>query len=113
VSRFSIKSIIAQAEIGEDLTLVDVSRSYNNRGDATETITEFTINGYVDEMSGDEDIVTEGVLKRGDIIVFIDEDEDNVAYLKNGNRFVRNSINYEIKNPIHNPGHWEIMCRKI
>ena len=113
MSRFSIKSIIEQDEIGEDLTLVDVSRTYNDRGDAIENTTDLTITGYVDELSGDEEIVTEGILKRGDIIVYIDEDENNVAYLKNGNRFVRNSINYEIKNPIHNPGHWEIYASRI
>ena len=107
---FDIKRIVDQ--IGETLTLTDITRTYNDRGDATESTTDYSIKGYVDEMAGDEEIVTEGILEKGDIIVFIDEDEDNVEYLEVGNRFTRNSINYIIKNVIHNKGHYEVHCRR-
>jgi len=108
---FDIERIVDQ--VGETLVLIDVSRTYNDRGDATETETSYTIKGCVDEMAGDEEVVTEGILEKGDIIVYIDEDADNVEYLKVGNRFTRNSINYEIKNVIHNKGHYEVHCRRI
>ena len=113
MSRFSIKSIISQDEIGEDLTLIEVSRTFNNRGDETETLTNHTITGHVDEMSGDEDIVTEGILGVEDLTCFFDEDEPNVKYLVGGNRLKRNSKEYVIKKDvIKNPGHYEVHAQR-
>ena len=111
MTRFSIKRIINQ--VGETLTLEDITLiSVSDRGDPTTSTSVKTIDGYVDEMAGDEEIVEEGLLEQGDIIVFVDEEEKNVAYLKIGNKFVRNSKNYEIKNVIHNPGHYEVHCKR-
>lgn len=111
-SRFGISKIIDQ--IGETLTLVDVTiETTSDRGDVTTSTSSKSIKGYVDYMSGDEKVVEEGLLESGDIIVFIDEDESNVSYLEVGNYFTIDSVNYEIKNVIHNKGHFEIHCRRI
>jgi len=110
-SRFSIAEIIGQ--VGESLTLTGVAVDIiSDRGDETVTETDYNINGYVDEMSGDEKVVEEGLLTQGDIIVFIDEDETHVDQLVLGNHFTRNSIKYEIKNVIHNLGHYEVHCKR-
>lgn len=109
---FDVKFIMDQ--VGEDLILSDVMQTFiNDRGDSEESTTDYTIKGYVDEMSGEEDLVIEGFLKLGDLICFFDEDETNVAYLEVGNKITRNSKKYRIKNVIHNPGHYEIQCLKI
>lgn len=110
-SRFGISRIVDQ--VGETLSLIDVTiDNTSDRGDATTSTSSYSIDGYVDEMSGDEKVVEEGLLETGDIIVFIDEDETNVAHLEVGNYFTRNSINYEIKNVIHNKGHYEVHCKR-
>lgn len=109
-SRFGITGIIDQ--VGETLTLKNINKTLSDRGSPTETITEHLVEAYVDEMSGEEKIVEEGHLGINDIIIFIDEGEDNIAYLRNGNRIVRGSKEFEIKNVIHNPGHFEVHCKR-
>jgi len=110
-SRFGISRIIDQ--VGETLTLVEVSTdSISDRGDVITSTTEREIKGYVDYMTGEEKVVEEGLLTTGDIIVFVDEDEDNTNYLVVGNYFVIDSVNYEIKNVIHNKGHYECHCKR-
>lgn len=111
-NRFSIARIVDQ--IGEDLTLVDVAITLlSDRGDPTTATNPKTTRGYVDYMTGEERVVEEGLLGIGDIIVYIDEDETNVEYLKLGNYFTINSVNYEIKNAIHNKGHYEVHASRI
>lgn len=110
MNRFNISNIVN--DVGETITLRDITRILSDRGTPTETINEYLIKAFVDEMSGEEKAVEEGYLEIGDLMIFIDEDEDNIRFLKRGNRIIRDSKEYEIKNIIHNLGHYEIHAHR-
>jgi len=100
--------------IGGTVTIKEVTvDSTTDRGDETISTTSYTIKGYIEEMDGSEDEVKSGIVVKGDIRLFVDEDESNVGYLQEKNRIVYNSTDYRIKNVIHNKGHYEVYASKI
>ena len=107
---FDIKNVIDQ--VGETITLTDIERVLNDRGDADEVETDYDLKCFVDVMSGEEETVQEGQLNAGDIILFVDQDETYVAYLLKGNRVTRSSVGFRMKNVINNSGHFEIHAKR-
>ena len=100
-------------ELGESITIKDISRSFNDRGDATETPTEHTVNAVVEVMDGSEDDVKEGRLSIQDIIVWVSDTEANSTYLSDGNKIAYNSNTYRIINVLPYSGHYEVHAEKI
>lgn len=105
-------------DIGEEITIRNVSKTNSSWGDATETLTDVTVSSHVQIMSGDDEEVEEGILERGDLIAFFDPLDTNAAYFKLGNRISYDSRWYEIVDVIKEPsqiggGHVEVHARKI
>lgn len=111
---FDISAIVA--DVGEAFTISGVSRSYNDRGDPTETYTTHICSGCVQVMDGSEDEVQEGILQKEDIIVFVGSGEPTIAQLKLDNYLNIVTITsgiFRITNVISNSGHLEIQAKKI
>ena len=109
---FDIAYIVSQ--VGETFTLRVPTTSINDEGDITETgYDDYTIQGVIQEYDGSDKEVEEGVLRVGDITVWVDEDESNVDKLVNDNYVIRGSLKYRIKNVIHNDGHYEVYAYKV
>jgi len=104
-------------DVGESVTIVDVSRTYTDRGGETQSTTNYTSKAVVQEMTAGDEEVMEGIINAGDIIAFFDENADNVSYLKNDNKLtgiasLGSSRVYIIKNVIHNKGHYEVWASR-
>jgi hypothetical protein len=101
------------SDLGETVTISAVSRTYDDRGDSTETETTYSSIAVVQIMDGSEEETKEGVLEKEDIIAFFDENGSNVAQLKVGGYLTYGSKKYEIRNVITNPGHYEVWAKKV
>ena len=111
---FDISSVVRQ--VGEGFTMSGVSRTYNDRGDATESYTGYVVSGVVQVTDGTDDEVKEGLLDKGDIIVFVNETDSSTANIINDNYVtISTSVSgiYRIVNVIHNPGHYEFYGKRI
>jgi hypothetical protein len=108
---FDITGITAQ--LGENHSIVEVTKAYNTRGDATVTKTNYSIFGIIQIMDGSEDECREGLLTVQDIICFYDDTQTYLSKLVNGNQILYNSKYYAIKNVISNPGHVEVWAKKV
>jgi len=102
-------------EVGETITVTDTytGATYNDRGDITEGSTQYQITAIVQVLDGSEDMVKEGYLEGGDIVIFISSTDQNISVVERGNRVTWNSENYRIVNVIKNEGHYEVHCKKI
>ena len=100
-------------ELGESITIKDISRAFNDRGDATETPTEYTVNAIVEVMDGSEEDVKEGRLSIQDLMIWVSDTEANATYLSDGNKIIYNSNTYRITNVLPYPGHYEVHAEKI
>jgi len=99
--------------LGETVTVKSAARTYNDYGDATEVLTDYTIRGIVEVQTGEEDEVKEGYLRINDIIFWASTTETNLAYLITGNYLYYNSTTYRIKNVIPLSGHYEVHAEKV
>jgi CTP synthase (UTP-ammonia lyase) len=110
---FSIANILS--EIGVSVTVIEITNSLNDWGDATETETEHTgSTASLQFMDGSDDEVKEGIMDFGDIQAFFDEEDTNAAYLSNGNKLKYNNNKYKIYNVIQplGYGHYEVHATK-
>jgi len=113
---FSIAKLVDN--VGESVTIVDVSRTLDDRGyESTTSTTNYSSKAIVQEMTAGDEEVEEGILQAGDIIAFFDENADNVSYLKNDNKLtgiasLGSSRVYLIRNVIHNSGHYEVWASR-
>ena len=111
---YSIAGIVESE--GESFTVSGVTRSYNARGDPTEQYTAYYLSGIVQVTDGSETEVTEGILDREDIIIFIDEDEDNASLIKNDDYITISTTTsgvFRIVSVVKNPGHYEVLAKRI
>lgn len=108
---FDITGCVRQ--IGSTVSVKDVSRTFNDYGDATESTTTYTLKAVVEVMDGSEDEVKEGMLSIQDIMVWVSDTETNASYLANGNYIVYNSSDYRIKNVLPYQGHYEVHAEKV
>jgi hypothetical protein len=108
---FDITGITAQ--LGENHSVVEITKSYNARGDATVTKTNYSIFGIIQIMDGSEDECKEGLLTGQDIICFYDDQQTHLSKLTTGNQILYGSKYYVIKNAIVNQGHVEVHAKKI
>lgn len=115
MSRFSIVRIVNQ--LGETIEISGItSTSYGLYDDVTHTFTKYITSGVVQIMDGSEDEVTEGILNKEDVIMFIDDDQTNSSQLKNDNYVILsgNAVGiYRIVNSIHNPDHYEVHAKRL
>ena len=81
-------------DIGETLTIREVTNTIDEYGDATETTADQSVEAAVELVSADEDIVKSGILNVGDAVGYFEPAD--VAYIKEGNRVQHNSIWYVI-----------------
>ncbi|HUU77497.1 MAG TPA: hypothetical protein VMX55_04075 [candidate division Zixibacteria bacterium] len=119
--RFNVSDIIG--DVGESVQIVDKSSvTYNTRGDISgATYTYVNGTGSVQLMTAEDIEVQEGILKPQDIIAFFDYNDSSVfrSYLKVGNIIsgsfytTASSSEYEIKEVIQNPGHYEVHGSKL
>lgn len=113
MSEFSILGITDQ--LGESVTISGVSRTYNTRGDATETYTSLILSSVVVEiLNSEDDLVKEGIMQRNDIMVFIDETDDNALVAADNYITVSTTISgiYIIREVIDNKGHLQVLAKK-
>lgn len=109
---FDVSNVINQ--LSEDFTVTSVTRVLNNRGDATETETDYDITGVVEFVSGPPgDSNAEGKLLEYDTICFFDENADNAEYLLRDNYLKISGSTYKIREVVTNKGHIEIHAKKI
>ena len=116
MGKFNIEGMVNQIGVaaeGESLQVIDITGTYNDRGDLTETKTAYSIDGIIQIMTAEEDEVIEGYLRPGDIVGFFADSETNNSYLKTGNQLYYQSVYYRIKEVIDNNGHVEVMAMKI
>ena len=115
MSRFPIVSIVN--EHGETIEISGItSVSYGLYDDPTNTYTKYSVSGVVQVMDGSEEEVTEGILNKEDVVMFIDDSETNSDQLKNDNYILLsgNAVGtYRIVNSIHNPDHYEVHAKRI
>lgn len=111
---FDIKGIVD--DLGESFTLSGVSRTFNDRGDATEAYTAYAMNGVVQVMTGDEEEVKEGIVDKEDIVIFIDENETNITSIKKDDYITISTLVsgiFLIDTIIHNSGHYELYAKRV
>lgn len=107
---FSILSITGQ--LGESIVVSGVTRSYNSRGDVTESYSSFNFSGAVVEvLNAEDDLVKEGIFQVGDIQVFVDESEAN-SFLANDNYVWWGSVGYIIREVVVNKGHYQVLAKR-
>ena len=80
--------------VGEAVTVTSITNTIDEYGDSTESTSNSSINGVIEILPADEDIVKSGILNVGDAIGYFDPDDAGV--LKTGNRITHNSITYVI-----------------
>lgn len=108
---FDITGITAQ--LGETHSIVEITKLFNARGDATITKANYSIFGIIQIMDGSEDECKEGLLSVEDLLCFYDDTQASLSKLVNGNQVLYNSKYYAIKNVIVNSGHVEVHARKV
>lgn len=104
---------IGCATIGKTLSLLDVVRTYNDRGDLDPIETSYSIDGIVQIVDAADDLVKEGILQPKDIIAFFDDSQLNYFRLKNDNRIYYDGKKYRIVDVISEIGHTEVHAKKI
>lgn len=119
--RFSVSSVIN--DVGETVQIVDLSSvTFNTRGDISgATYTYVNGTGVVQLMTSEDEEVQEGILKPQDIITYFDFNDSSAfrSFLKIGNLIsgsfftTASNANYEIKEVIQNPGHYEVHASKL
>jgi len=102
--------------IGESVTVTSVTRTIDAYGDESESTSTSSINGVIEILPADEELVKSGILNIGDAIGYFDPDDASV--LKEGNRISHNSIDYVITAvDTHGFGgnsmHTEVQLRKV
>ena len=80
--------------VGESITITEVTRTLDEYGDESESTSTSSVNGVVEILPADEDIVKSGILNTGDAIGYFDPDD--TSHIKEGNRVNHNSIDYVI-----------------
>ncbi len=98
-------------QIGSNISISEVSSTLNTRGDATETETKYLSYGVVEVIVGDEEIVSEGLLEKNDIIIYIDYFAPAADKLSEHGYIYYNGIKYIIKSINDNKSHYEILCK--
>lgn len=81
-------------DIGETLTLREVTLTIDEYGDATESTADQSVEAAVELVSADEEIVKSGILNVGDAVGYFEPAD--IDYIKEGNRVLHNSIWYVI-----------------
>jgi len=81
-------------DVGESVTVREVTNTIDEYGDASESTADQTVNCVVELVSADEDIVESGILNIGDAVGYFEPGD--VDYIKEGNRVLHNSIWYVI-----------------
>jgi hypothetical protein len=104
---------IGCATIGKSLQVIDVARTFNDRGDLDPIETNYNIDGIVQIVDANDDVVKEGILQPKDIICFFDDSQVNYFRLKNDNRILYDSIKYRIVDCIQEIGHTEVHAKKL
>jgi len=112
---FDIESIVT--DVGESFTMSGVAKTFGKRGDnPSESYTDYYMSGVVQVMDGTEDEVTEGLLQKNDIMVFVDEDEPGASSIKTENYLRIETITsgiFRVENVVHNTGHYEVHAHRI
>lgn len=79
---------------GDTITITDVSSTTDDRGDTTENTTDYTgIKAMINVLSRDDEYISEGLARMGDVLFFI---KGNQSYIARGNRITHDSDTYEI-----------------
>ena len=112
MSKFPIRA--AAADLGITLNISGIKTTlYNKYGDAANTFAAYNFSGVIIQVQdASEEAVAEGILNKGDVVLFIDESEAFTSKLINGSTFFWDGNNYEIINVIHNDGHYEVYASK-
>lgn len=113
---FNIESIVSRVgakATGHSLTVIDVAKVLNDRGDSTDSETEHDIDGVVQIATAQEDEVKEGILMPMDLICFFDENQINLPKLKNGNKLRYDGRKYNITQVITEIGHVEVLAKRL
>jgi len=112
MTSFSITNIVNQ--IGESITVTHITaRTLDDRGHSTDTTASLTVQAIVEIMDGSEDLVKEGHLRGGDLIMWADENATNASTVVTGDTISYKSKNYNVKNVIVNKGHYEFWAERI
>ncbi len=89
------------SDIGEEVTIRVVTKEDPNKwGDAEESVSEKSVRGHFQILSTEDDEVTEGTFKSGDLRAFFDS---TAKYISRGNRIIYKDQKYEIEEVIDEP----------
>jgi hypothetical protein len=115
MTRFGISRLVS--DIGESLVISGVAKTFNARGDPTESYTTYAVNGIVQVMDGSEEEVKEGLLNKEDVILFVDETEPNLSIALANDNYVTVSSTvsgiYQITSVVTNLGHYEVYAKRM
>ena len=81
---------------GQTVTIRDVSKTYNERGDATETYTDYSGTVFITTVTEREELEKFGAIVGELIKGYADPDASYASYLTEGNIIVWNDENYRI-----------------
>jgi len=104
------------ARWGDTITIqVVTDSSYSDYGDATELTSNSSITAVVNELSGDDELVKQGIFNSGDKTFFCKNSDSGLV---NGNRIIHDSKKYEIsevlKHSLNNTNYvYEVRAKKI
>jgi len=82
-------------DVGEGVTVRQVTRTIDEYGDATESTVDGTLNAVIELLQADDEVVKSGILNMGDAVAYFNPDD--VTSIKDGNEVQHNSIWYVIK----------------
>jgi len=82
-------------DVGETMTVRQITRTYNNYGDETQTVTASVISGLIVPMTADSEEVKSGILDTRDALGIFGGDD--TAKIKNGNEIYASTGSYTLE----------------
>lgn len=106
-------------DVGQSFTVSGVTKTIGEAwSDTTESYTDYVLSGVVEVVDGSSELVTEGLLRRNDIVIYAPDDQTNVSqlaldnYVTFSSGIVSGSV-YRIVDSIHNRGHYEVAAKRV
>lgn len=84
------------ADVGRDVTVREITRTFDDYGDATETNSDSTIKAIIVPLSSDDKVLESGALKQYDAVGFFKATD--TAKIKDGNKIIDGTVTYDITN---------------
>ena len=114
MSLFDVRAVLAFPGVKEEFTLHDITATVmDDRGDVSNTFTDYTLYGAVQQIAGGVLEDREGSITEGDLIILVSDQSSYVTNIDIKDELTWRSNRYIITDVLFNPGHYEFVAKKI